>query len=412
MIADDAAEADLLGAVIRQPTHMEAAYGRVDESWFYTPVHRELWAILADLWANGDGLGQHGRRTVWSHDTIRTRWILAGRDGDEIDQLGPKLADGAPLTISGSIDRLEQLAYRRRLATVGMELRETADLEEPLEQLASRADDLRSRLDTQPPRVIGTWADDLDREPDTTDPWIIPGIMRAQWRAVIVASEGAGKSTLLRQLAICAALGVHPFAGTPVPAQPVLVVDVENPRSHVRREHRELWHKLRPDANIDTPKLRYALEAGGLNLRKPSDRAVLDHEFRTTRPTLAVLGPLYKLYSREGRETDEQAAMAAQQVLDGFRTRYGCALILEHHAPHAEYGSTKRNLRPFGSSAWLRWPELGISMQPDDDNPRSVNLGRWRIDRMGNSWPDRLDRGTHLPWTGWWANGIPDRPEA
>jgi hypothetical protein len=53
----------------------------------------------------------------------------------------------------------------------------------------------------------------------------------------------------------------------------------------------------------------------------------------------------------------------------------------------------------------LRWPEIGIAMQPDPDAPtdkRRPKLERWRGDRMSNSWPERLDQGDQWPWVGVW----------
>jgi replicative DNA helicase len=119
-------------------------------------------------------------------------------------------------------------------------------------------------------------------------------------------------------------------------------------------------------------------------------------------PDLVCLGPLYKAYQRKGTETDEQAVAELQATFDDLRTRYGFTLLLEHHAPQMDSGG-HRHMRPYGTSLWLRWPDLGLGMERDDpDNPdnRAVTLRRWRGDRMTNSWPKRLEQGIQFPWVG------------
>ena len=48
-------------------------------------------------------------------------------------------------------------------------------------------------------------------------------------------------------------------------------------------------------------------------------------------------------------------------MLDDLRTRFGFALVLEHHAPKPRGG--RRDLLPFGSQRWLARPELGIRLK-------------------------------------------------
>jgi replicative DNA helicase len=90
--------------------------------------------------------------------------------------------------------------------------------------------------------------------------------------------------------------------------------------------------------------------------------------------------------------------------LDDLRGRYGFALILEHHAPHGP--AKDRQMRPFGSSLWLRWPEFGIALRRDPNDKTALNVGRWRGDRVKASWPDRLVRGKTWPWNGRWDDDL------
>jgi replicative DNA helicase len=71
---------------------------------------------------------------------------------------------------------------------------------------------------------------------------------------------------------------------------------------------------------------------------------------------------------------------------------------METHAPHG--GSFGRDLRPFGSSVWLRWPEFGIGIHTDPDDDRNYLLKHWRGPRDVRPWPSVLCRGAGpWPWT-------------
>ena len=71
---------------------------------------------------------------------------------------------------------------------------------------------------------------------------------------------------------------------------------------------------------------------------------------------------------------------------------------LEHHAP---LGSTlaTRELRPFGSAVWSRWPEFGISLQPDPTAPEPYvyDVRHFRGARDERQWPLKIKRGTTFP---------------
>ena len=222
-----------------------------------------------------------------------------------------------------------------------------------------------------------------------------------------MAPEGVGKSELARQVVTCAAYGLHPFTVDPIPAVPALLVDLENPRELVRRRLGTLAETAHRAAKGDREPLTLWHRPGGIDLRRRSDRVAFEDVLRRRRPKLVAFGPVYKSYTRTGRESDEQVAAEVQAILDDLRTRYSFALILEHHAPGASGGV--RDLRPFGSSLWLRWPEYGIKLTPDRERPGSLTVGRWRGDRSEAAWPDRLDRSDLWPWCGWWRHGAPGK---
>ncbi|MGA8725558.1 MAG: AAA family ATPase [Acidimicrobiales bacterium] len=235
-------------------------------------------------------------------------------------------------------------------------------------------------------------------------PWVVPGLLRRDWRAIVVAGEGLGKSTLLRQVAMCSAQGIHPLTHRPMEPIRTLIVDAENPLAAIAETGATLDGQAQRSAPTvyDPERCRVWSRPGGLDLRTPRDRAELVREIRSQQPRLVVAGPVYKLGPRQEGESYEDAAEGLLAVLDDLRTRFGFALVLEHHAPKPQGG--KRDMLPFGSQRWLAWPEVGINLKQDKTG---VEIGRFRGDRLRCWWPDRLERGEVWPWSGVWEHGIP-----
>ena len=257
--------------------------------------------------------------------------------------------------------------------------------------------------DPRPMRDVWAGADLLDEsfpEPE----WVVPGLLREGWRLLFVGMEGGGKSTMLRQIAVGAAVGEHPWGDGTFDPVPSVVVDCENPSSVVR-DGLKLMRRQVLEADLTVMS-----RPGGLNIRSRRDRDELWRLFDQVRPKVCAMGPLYKLYRPERGESDEQAAIAAQNVLDDLRVAFDCALILETHAPKGS--STGRELIPFGSSAWMRWPEFGWKLIPCDDRGepaskgRSVTIDRFRGDRVPVETPRHFLRGKHWPWAAVWDRNV------
>ena len=51
---------------------------------------------------------------------------------------------------------------------------------------------------------------------DPPSDWVIPALLERGDRLIWTGFEGLGKSVITRQLAVCAAAGVHPFTGEPI----------------------------------------------------------------------------------------------------------------------------------------------------------------------------------------------------
>lgn len=397
------AEESLLGAMLLTPSAIEAALPIVTSADFYRPAHGSVFDAIKTL---------HGRGDKADPTTVSAELKRAGL----LDRVGGSaalvtLSANCPATSSAAAYAriVAGHAAQRALIVVAGEIIASAQaLKDPAEII----DAARSRLEDVDLPVVGVpqglsrLTDLLDRDESKRAPWVIPGLFRRDWRVVVVAPEGAGKTMVLQCVGIGAGQGVHPFSLTPIPPVRVLFVDVENPEDRLEHGVRLIDpHARSKSVDYDADRVWLWSRPGGLNLRTRSDVASLEAVLREVRPQLVCMGPAYKLAGKKPGEAWDEVAMATQQVLDSLRTRFGFALLLEDHAPQASGGGV-RELRPFGSSAWLRWPELGFGLAPDTPrDPNKLTVNRWRGDRLPNSWPDELHRGQLWPWSGFWKDG-------
>jgi hypothetical protein len=235
--------------------------------------------------------------------------------------------------------------------------------------------------------------------------WVIPGLLERGNRMLITAAEGRGKTELLIQLAVQAAAGIHPWTLRPVPPVKVLFVDLELGERDVGRRLRRIA-SLAPKLNRSN--LRWACRPEGVNLLA-GDGAWLNRELSDFPADLLVIGPLYNAFSGVAERGDvggEDMARRLVSVFNKIRTRFRLALVMETHAPHAQAGA-KRDLRPFGSSLFLRWPDFGLGLQQDEKHENRYLLTHWRGPRDKRAWPTALDQGEIWPWTAYFANGMP-----
>lgn len=237
-----------------------------------------------------------------------------------------------------------------------------------------------------------------------TDPvreWVVPDLLERGDRLIWTGFEGLGKSMFVRQLAVCAAAGIHPFTFRPIDPQAVLLIDCENSQRQSRFKFRPLG-QASIDARRRVPDgaLRLIHRPEGIDLTRDDDAAWLLERVTAHQPALLIIGPFYRLHAANINE--ETAARRAVSVLDAARTKVDCALVVEAHAGHGEPGK-HRSVRPLGSSLLLRWPEFGYGIapacEPDSENHvREVEVKPWRGDRDERQWPNRLVWGTPWPW--------------
>lgn len=396
------AELAVIGGALTSPTLLADLTHMVTASDFHRPTHRSLFAAIEQRHRDRDPIDA----TVIASDCAEVphaRSTIA-------DALTSHSSSQAAITHARRIADLA--AVRNIAAAASSALTRISDdmIHDPTVLLDGIGSDLAAVTipnDPRPPEGLWVAADLLSADfPEP--PWVAEDLLRETWRLLFVGVEGGGKSTMLRQIVAAIACGVHPFTRRAIEAKPGLIVDVENPPSVVRDG------LLMMPPETAAADLMVLSRPEGIDIRQRRDREWLHRAFDRAQPKIASIGPLYKLYRPERGESDEQAAVAAQNVLDELRVKYGCAMVLETHAPKG--GGSIRDLIPFGSSAWMRWPELGWKLLPCDaqGNPKeperggtSIQLGRFRGDRVQVKTPLRFNRGgSGWPWSAVWDHNV------
>jgi replicative DNA helicase len=386
-----------LGGLAHFPERLDDVGPALLPDHFYRPVHQVLFGAMRELITEGVS-------GPLDHVLLLDRCRRLDPTFPE-DVLGSVLAEGiAPHRQHADI--IIGLAAGRQVLAIASEAQHAIAEGDDAYQVAARAakglDEVGTPTNRAPEALT---VPQLVERADQVAPWVVPGLLRLDWRAVIVAGEGKGKSTLLRQLAIAPAQGIHPLKFSAIPPVNTLVVDAENSLAAIAETGGRLDQLAQAAAGerYDPGRCRIWSRPGGLDLRDPRDRSELVRELKAQRPQLVVAGPVYKLGRRRAGEAYEEAAEGVQQVLDDLRTRFGFALVLEHHAPKGDGGA--REMAPFGSQRWLAWPELGLGLYAERDNG-GLRVERFRGDRMAASWPDKLVRGQAWPFEGVWRQGL------
>lgn len=351
-----------------------------------------LWQIVADLHADGRAVTDSAVAVAAQLDVAAFRRTLL---------------QASPIHPADTIRRVVEAAARRRvIATAETAIEAAAD---PLVPVADTIDATTAALvdaspvEYRPVPGYDDWADGVSMEHD----WLIPDLLERRERVIVVAGEGAGKSYLVRQIAMQAASGIHFRRETRIAPIRSLIVDAENSDRQVVRNAARMRALCEKHGDWDQHRFG-VVTTSHVDLHKRRDRGEVEGYLRSFRPDLLVIGPLYKVFSRGNRDFDV-AATHATQILDDWRERFGVAMLIEHHAPKAA-GGRARELDPFGSSVWMRWPEVGLTLAPKkgDGVADLFTIGRFRPDREARSWPDALIRGDRTTWP--WRT-TPDDPQ-
>ncbi|MFF4291373.1 DnaB-like helicase N-terminal domain-containing protein [Streptomyces sp. NPDC001633] len=369
----------------------------LEGSDFYQPHHGRLWDRLCVLRATGEPC-----------DPVTVTADLRKRG--ELEALGGaaylhELHDAVPTTAHALhyAEIIREESQWRALAAAGTRTmtavqRREGTAAEAAERSVEDARAVRDRAvaELAPSRDLLDFLQEHDDEPD----WVIPGVL-ARWdRLMITAGEGGGKSLLLRQILMRAAAGLHPWKRARIRPVRVLLIDCENSDSQIRPWLRRMADAAAGEgAAVRRGQFRLEVRPDGLDLTSAADRAWLARTVEQAAPDLMSIGPLYKL-STNGK-SDEEAARPLMSALEMIRIASGgAAMVLEAHAPHATMG--RRDLRPIGSSLWLRWPEFGFGLSPATElgaeEQRLMDWVPWRGPRSERSWPEQLCEGATWPW--------------
>lgn len=242
------------------------------------------------------------------------------------------------------------------------------------------------------------WSSFVSEVENETYDWVIEGIVEKNERVIVVAAEGVGKTMLARQIAILSGCGIHPFTYQKMRQVKTLTIDLENPERIIRRTSRSIMVQAMRRGYVSKPDAHLLVKPSGLDLMSTVDRNVLETAIESVKPELLVIGPLYKAFVDPGGRTSESIAVEIAKYLDYIREHYSVALWIEHHAPLGE-SMTNRQLRPFGSAVWSRWPEFGLSLTPDLTSgiAYSYDVKHFRGARDERQWPTKIKRGNLFP---------------
>ncbi len=218
-------------------------------------------------------------------------------------------------------------------------------------------------------------------------------------RIIVLASEKAGKSMMLRQMAYCLAAGLHPWTFAKIEPVRVLLADCENDGDELIPTMRRLDALIAKYVGDGAARPSLFSAPYGLDLRSRRDRGEFESVLEDCRPQLIIGGPVYKIMPRREREDVDTHALAFGHLFDSFRKRWGCALMIEHHAPTGRQGET-RELRSKGGQQWAAWPEVTVSLtaKTTPDGLAYFQVGFPHPTRGKFRWPKRFDRGEDHDW--------------
>jgi hypothetical protein len=226
----------------------------------------------------------------------------------------------------------------------------------------------------------------------------LPSMLKSNERLVLTGSEGGGKSVFVYQMLTGAAFGVDTFTLERVEPKRVLFIDVENNEFQARANLDKIvpsLHEIAPDVQPEWRSMKRRV----VDLLASKDRADVIRRVVHYSPDILYMGTAYKL--TDVSDETHRSVRAIQSVVDRIRQEVGCSVLVEHHAGHGHMND-RNNMRPEGSSYWLRWPDFGYGMQPlaTTDGRRLMRLSAWRGDRASDrTFPVAVRQSEVVPWT-------------
>ena len=401
--ADLDAERAVLGAMLIGVESRNRAAAVLTAAEFYRPAHGHLFDAILAVHGSGAEHGPVDARGV--ADVLRRRGQIEGLGGDAALNTIITLAAPSSTVARHARTISEMAALRRMIGACSDAIHGAYGLPGDVAAFLDGVTAATAQIDlpsVDPPDIptFDAFADAALERPD----WVVPPLLERGDRAIVVAGEGMGKGVLLRQIAIAAAQGVNPFwTTTRIPPVRSLLIDLENPASIIRKTADQMLAKAitQVRGDYDPDRARIWHEPSGIDLRSRADFARFDAACAAARPDLVCVGPLYKMFRKQRGESDEDAALDVTSRLDDLRTRHGFALVIEHHAPKG--GPGHREMTPFGSAVWMRWPEFGPALYPHPKaapgSRKHLLWGHWRGPRDVRPWPVEMMWDSGWPWT-------------
>ena len=262
-------------------------------------------------------------------------------------------------------------------------------------------EDVRAELDALPMPAESdddTWTlDDLMSLKIETTQFVLPDMLKRNERLVLTGNEGGGKSVFVYQLLTGAAYGVDTFSMEAIEPKRVLFLDVENNEFQARANLDKIVPTLREIRSDVVPEWR-SLKRRVVDLLATKDRADVIRRVVHYKPDILYMGTAYKL--TDVSDETHRSVRAIQSVVDRIRQEVDCSVLIEHHAGHGTMND-RNNMRPEGSSYWLRWPDFGYGLRslPTSDGRRLLKVQAWRGDRASDRrYPVAMKQGDVFPW--------------
>lgn len=332
--------------------------------------------------------------------TIEPAWVK-----DEAVKVGLSPAFIATILTAGFTGTVQY--YGTRLREASLTRHAEAALSRGLQKLSSGkhdpmsvVEDVRAELDALPQPADSdddSWTlDDLMSLQVEQTRFTLPDMLKRNERLVLTGSEGGGKSVFVYQLLTGAAFGVDTFSMERTEPQRVLFLDVENNEFQARANLDKIVPTLREIVPDVVPEWR-SLKRRVVDLLASKDRADIIRRVVHYSPDVLYMGTAYKL--TDVSDETHRSVRAIQSVVDRIRQEVDCSVLIEHHAGHGTMND-RNNMRPEGSSYWLRWPDFGYGMKPLSTNAgRLMRIAPWRGDRATDrNFPVAVRQGTAFPW--------------
>ncbi len=394
--ADTDAERAVIGWMFYNPDDWNEAFDTLTPEDFRDPVSGD---VFRDFMAHGPGSIQAvaDRTSAASVTVDRLREILSVAAFDLVS-LREQVTRVATRSMRWHAQQMADEVFARAGDL-------TVDDIELLAFLKSRVADLD--LPDHAPVAPAEPIDKFLAGTDLSHDWVAEGMIERGDRVLVPAKSGRGKSTLFRTWACQLAAGVHPVTLQKIPPAKVMIVDLENSRRQVARKLTPIVEG--PGARMVADNLWVTARSDVVDITTPGGYRWLAGQIALQRPDVVLGGPIYRMYTQESEAGVQDMAGASKVrravlALDRLRERFGCAFVLECHP--ADGGST---LRPWGSSLWGWWPDVGLGLEYADDtysetgvDETTLTVSRFRASREDRLFPRFLHQ-SHRPGSWPWV---------